>query len=433
MNAWRNWSGLESSEPRRVAVPASTEQVAAEVRTARAAGETVKMVGSGHSFTGIGRPGDVMLDPTGLRGLVHVDPERHEVTVRAGTRLRELNRSLTQLGLGLHNMGDVDPQTVSGAVSTGTHGTGGQVAGIAAQLAGFTLVTGTGEVLRASREENPELFNLGRVGLGALGILTELTFAVEPAYAMQAQDAAMSWDETLQRHDELVEEHHHFEFYWFPHTDATLTKRNDRLADSETEPIGRLAAWREDELMSNGVFALVNRLGNAVPAAIPTINRIASRALSDRTYSDIAPKVYVSPRRVRFREMEYALPYEAGLEALREARRRIERDGFRIGFPVEVRNARADDVPLSTAYRRDTVYLAFHVNSRTDHTAYFAAMEEIMVAHGGRPHWGKLHSRSAEHLTGLYPRFEDFRTLRGQLDPDRVFDNDYLRRVLDPV
>ncbi|MGC4112548.1 MAG: D-arabinono-1,4-lactone oxidase [Nocardioides sp.] len=434
---WQNWSGLESAEPRSVVVPASAEEVVRAVVRARGAQETVKMVGTGHSFTGIAAPGDVMLRPDRLSGIVAVDADAMTVTAYAGTQLWVLNAELERRGLSLHNMGDIAEQTLAGAVSTGTHGTGGRAAGLAAQLAGFELVTGTGETLRASAWENPELFALGRVGLGALGILTTVTFAVEPVFLLEAREEPMSWDAALGSFDEMVAGSDHCDMYWFPHTDRMLTKRNTRL-DGDLEqaaPVSRVRGWLDDELLSNTVFGALTAAANHAPSVIPRMNQVSARALSARTYSDVAHRVFTSPRRVVFREMEYAVPREAGLDALREARRVVDASDWRISFPVEIRVAPADDVALSTAYEQDSFYLAFHTHHRSDwrtHTAYLDAMEAVMRDHDGRPHWGKLHTRTAADLAPAYPRFEEFLALRDRLDPDRVFGNDYLERVLGP-
>jgi L-gulono-1,4-lactone dehydrogenase len=432
---WQNWSGLESAEPREVRSPASAEDVAAAVVAAREARSTVKMVGTGHSFTGIASPGDTMLRPNRLSGILAVDRDAMTVTAYAGTQLKALNAELERLGLSLHNMGDIAEQTLAGATSTGTHGTGGVAAGLAAQLAGFQLVTGTGEVVSASPSENPDVFALGRVGLGALGILTTVTFAVEPLFLLEAHEQPMSWDEALGSFDEMVAESHHCDMYWFPHTDRMLTKRNTRLDAelSDAQPVGRLRGWIDDELLSNTVFGALTAVANRLPRVVPRMNQVSARALSARTYSDVAHRVFTSPRRVVFREMEYAVPRAAGLEALREARRVVDASDWRISFPVEIRVAPADDIALSTAYDRDSFYLAFHTHHRSDwhtHAAYLGAMESVMRAHDGRPHWGKLHTRTAADLAPAYPRFEEFLALRDRLDPDRLFANAYLRRVL---
>jgi L-gulonolactone oxidase len=429
MSVWRNWAGLTTVTPTEVCTPRDLDDVVAAVERARERRTTVKMPGTGHSFTGIAAPEGVMLSPARLTGIVGVDRAAMTVTALAGTPLHLLNAGLERLGLSLHNMGDIAEQTLAGATSTGTHGTGGLVASLSAQLAGVELVTGTGEVLRASETEHPDVFAVARLGLGALGILTTLTLRVEPVFTLEAHEYPLPWDEALDRFDELAEDNHYFEIYWFPHTDRVLAKADNRTVD-EAAPLGRFRRWLDDDFLSNTVFGLANRLGDARPSWIPRINELAGRALSERTYSAVPHKVFTSPRRVVFREMEYAVPRPAGLDALREVRHWIDRSGLEISFPVEVRTTPADDIPLSSSTGRASMYLAFHVNARTDHAAYFAGVEDILRRYDGRPHWGKLHTRTAADLEPAYPRWSEFRAVRDRLDPDRLFTNAYLRRVL---
>jgi len=434
MSEWVNWSGLAKARPQRVAQPVDTAAVVAEVQRARSEGTTVKMIGTGHSFTAISAPEHTMLTPQSLSGILSVDREAMTVTALAGTQLKAFNSALEGLGLSLHNMGDIAEQTLAGAISTGTHGTGGVAASLAAQVVGLELVTGTGEVLRATPDENPDVLEHARIGLGALGVITALTFRVEPLFLLEATEAPMRWDEALGSFDQMVAESHHVDMYWFPHSDRMLTKRNDRLADdlTEAQPLSRTRAWIDDELLSNKAFGLVTAAANHAPRVIPRMNRVNGRLLGARTYSDVAHRVFTTERNVVFREMEYAVPRAAGLTALREARAALDASDLTVSFPVEIRVAPADDVPLSTASGRDSFYLAFHTHRRADHTAYFALMEQVMRAHGGRPHWGKVHTRQVDGLAPLYPRFDDFLAMRDRLDPDRLFANDYLRRVLGP-
>ncbi|MFG2493770.1 D-arabinono-1,4-lactone oxidase [Streptomyces caniferus] len=426
---WRNWAGNVAARPARSVTPASTEELAAAVRAAAADGLTVKAAGTGHSFTPAAATGGLLIRPERLTGVRAVDRAAGTVTVAAGTPLKHLNHTLAAHGLSLTNMGDIMEQTVSGATATGTHGTGRDSASIAAQITALELVTADGSVLTCSAGENPEVFAAARLGLGALGVVSELTFAVEPEFLLTAREEPMAFDEVTDRFDELVAENEHFEFYWFPHTGSCNTKRNNR-SQGPAAPPGRVSGWVEDELLSNGVFQLACTVGRAVPAAIPGIAKVSSRALSARTYTDIPYKVFTSPRRVRFVEMEYALPRAAAVAALGELKALVERSDFKVSFPVEVRTAPADDLPLSTASGRDTAYLAVHMYRGTPYEAYFAAVERIMTAHDGRPHWGKLHTRDAAYLADAYPRFGEFTAVRDQLDPDRRFANAYLRRVL---
>ncbi|MFB7514515.1 D-arabinono-1,4-lactone oxidase [Streptomyces sp. NPDC056144] len=426
---WRNWAGNVTSRPAREASPASAEELAEVIRRAAEDGLRVKTVGTGHSFTSIAATDGVLVRPHLLTGIRRIDREAMTVTVESGTPLKRLNVALAREGLSLTNMGDIMEQTVAGATSTGTHGTGRESASIAAQIRELELVTASGQLLTCSEKENPEVFAAARIGLGALGVVTAITFAVEPVFLLTAREEPMTFDRVVSDFDALHAENEHFEFYWFPHTDNCNTKRNNR-SQGPAAPAGKISGWIEDELLSNGIFQVACSLGRAVPPVIPSIAKISSRALSARTYTDIPYKVFTSPRRVRFLEMEYALPREAAVDALRELKAMVERSPLKVSFPVEVRTAPADDIALSTASGRETVYIAVHLYKGTPHQAYFTAVERIMTAHGGRPHWGKVHTRDAAYFSEVYPRFAEFTALRDRLDPDRRFANDYLRRVL---
>jgi L-gulono-1,4-lactone dehydrogenase len=426
--AWQSWSGLTTAHPAQVLSPTCAEQVADAVLAARHQGLTVKMVGSGHSFTDVAAADGLMLRPSRLAGVTHVDRDTMTVTARAGTPLHQLNAELTGLGLSLHNMGDIDRQTLAGAISTGTHGSG-RWASLSSQVAGLELVTADGAVVQVDADHDPDLFQAARVGLGALGVLTAITFRVEPAFLLEAKEGPLTFAQLVRTFDELVATHHHVDVHWFPYSNHALVKRNDRTLD-DPAPLSRTRAYVDDELLANQVFGLTQRLGNRVPRTVVPLNRISSRALTSRTYTDLAPKVFVAQRKVRFKEMEYAVPAEVGMDALIDARRVIDRGRWPVSFPVEIRYARAEEPWLSTAHGRDTVYLAFHVNVQTDHVAFFRAVEGVMRDHGGRPHWGKLHTRTAHDLSAAYPRWADVLAVRDRVDPDRVFTNRYLDRVL---
>jgi FAD-linked oxidoreductase len=426
---WRNWAGNQVAHPVRVGTPRCTEDVAAAVREAADRDLTVRMTGTGHSFTPAAVTDGLLLRPDGLRKVRSVDREAGLVTVEAGCTLRDLNAMLATHGLSLANMGDIQEQTVAGAIQTGTHGTGRAVGSIAAQVAGLELVRADGTVLTCSETKDRDLFDAARVGLGALGVLTAVTFRVVGSFLLEAREESMRWAEVIGRLDELTAENDHFEFYWFPHTEGCLTKRNNRTA-SPQRPLSPVRYWLDDEFLSNSVFGVTCRLGRAFPGTIKTINGIASKALGTRVYVAPAYRVFTSPRRVRFKEQEYAVPREHLTGVLAEVRDLFTRRDWRISFPIEVRVAPPDEAWLSTAHGRETAYIAVHVFHASDHREYFRDVEAVMTAAGGRPHWGKLHTRDARYLRGSYPRFADFVALRDKLDPDRRFGNSYLRQVL---
>ena len=426
---WQNWAGNQAAAPQRLVTPRSAAEVAEAVTLATRDGLTVRMTGSGHSFTAVAATSGVMLDPGGLRAIRSVDEEAGQVTVEAGCRLRDLNEALYARGLALANMGDIQEQTVAGAIQTGTHGTGRDLGGIAAQVTALEMVLADGSVACCSADQSAELFQAARIGLGALGVLTAVTLRVVPAFLLTAREEPMKWAEVVARLDELSSANEHFEFYWFPHTDGCLTKRNNR-SDGPPRPLPRWRHQLDDEFLSNTLFGATCRLGQRFPAVIPAINGVAAKALGARTYTDAAYRVFTSPRRVRFKEQEYAIPREHLAEALTAVRDLFSRHTWRISFPIEVRIAPGDDVWLSTAYGRSTAYIAIHVFHTAPHEEYFREVEAVMTAVGGRPHWGKLHTRDAAYLRGAYPRFADFVTLRDQLDPDRRFANPYTEQVL---
>lgn len=429
---WRNWAGNERADAE-VVQPASPEEVAAVLTAAAAAGRRVRPIGSGHSFTGIGRPEDVQLTSGGLAGIGEVSDDGL-VTVGAGITLHRLNAELVRRGWSLTNLGDIDRQTIAGALATGTHGTGGAFGGLATQVRGLQLVTPAGEVVDCDETRHPDVFSAARVGLGALGVVTAVTLQAVPAFALRAVEGPGTLTAAIEGFDELMTSTDHVEFYWFPHTDVTLLKCNTRVPLEEgLSPLPRWRAVWDDEILANGAFAGVVAAGRRVPALIPPLARMSAKALGARTWTDHSHRVFVSRRRVRFLETEYAIPRAEASAVLAELRRVHEANDWRAAFPVEVRVAAADDIPLSTASGRDSAYIAAHVPAGTDPGPWFSALESIAGEVSGRPHWGKLHGLGADVLRTRYPRFDEFVAIRDRLDPAGVLSNGYLDRVLGPA
>ncbi|HVU61288.1 MAG TPA: D-arabinono-1,4-lactone oxidase [Mycobacteriales bacterium] len=427
---WQNWGRNQAVTPREVAVARDVEAVSRVVGRAAADGRTVRAVGSGHSFTATALAPDIQLRLDGLDRILAVDRDSGVVTAGAAITLRRLNAELDAAGLSMSNLGDIDAQTLAGAISTGTHGTGARLGGIATQVRGLQLVLADGSVAEVSAQADPELYAAARVGLGAFGVVTAVTLQCEPRFELTAVEQPMPLEQVLEEFDALADGNEHFEFYWFPHTEVALTKRNNRPKPGEA--LTALPRWRElldDELLSNGVFEAAQRFVYRRPSSIPALNRLSAKALSARTFTDVSHRVFVSPRRVRFREMEYAVPRDRLVAVFREVRDWIERSGATISFPVEVRVAAPDDIWLSTAQGRASGYLAVHQWHRVDYEPYFRAVEAIATAADGRPHWGKLHWLGPAALRERYPHFDDAMTVRDRVDPDRVFSNVYTTQV----
>ena len=425
---WRNWAGNQRTHPARTVVAHDAGDVVDAIKAAGRDGLQVRAVGSGHSFTAIAVPDGVAVHAPADPTLLRVDAVGL-ATVPAGMTLRALNPLLWERGWALPNLGDIDAQTVAGAISTGTHGTGAAHRGLASQVRALELVTADGAVRTCSPSENAEVFAAARVGLGALGVLTSVTLQAVPAFRLHAVEAARPFAEAFDLLDGSDETDDHIEFFWFPHTDIAATKRNNRT-DADGPARGRMAEWVGDELVGNGAFALACRLGGVAPRLVPAINRIVGGRFAAAEYVDRSYRVFCSPRRVRFVEMEYAVPRAALPDAFAGLRRAVERHGQAVTFPVEVRVAAADDIPLSTAFGRESAYLAVHVHRGAPHEAYFGAVEAVMRDLDGRPHWGKLHTRTAADLGPTYPEFDAFVALRDRLDPERRFGSAYLERLL---
>ncbi|NRQ35100.1 FAD-binding protein [Nonomuraea sp. NN258] len=420
-----NWAGNQTGTPAEVRTPTSVEDVAQAVQDAAATGRRVRMVGTGHSFTGVALTDGIMLRPHGLTGIRSFDGDR--VTVLAGTPLKALNELLHERGTALANMGDITEQTIAGAIQTGTHGTGRDSGGLADQVTELELVLADGSLVTARPGE--DLFDAARVGLGALGVLTAVTFRVEPAFLLHNRRRKMTLTGILDSLDDLTSANEHLDFFWLPHTDACLAKTNNRNP-GPPKPPSAVKHWLDNVFLENTVFGAACALGGRFPDLIPRINAVTAAALGDSESVDTSYKIFTAQRDVRFLEMEYAVPREHLGQALRETRDLVERMDWKITFPVEVRVTPPSEAWLSTAYGRESAYIACHIYRPTPNPDYFEGVEEIMTRLEGRPHWGKLHTRDAGYLGKVYPRFADFLALRDRLDPRRLFTNDYLDHVL---
>lgn len=436
MTPWTNWAGTASARPRRTHCPATTAEIGAVVSETAAQERRLRPIGNGHSFTPVAAADSDAdaLDLSKCAGIVSTDHTTGLVTVRAGTTLRELNTSLATLGLAMTNLGDIDAQTLAGAISTGTHGTGAGFGGLATQVVAFELVTADGTTRRCSATENPELFAAARIGLGAFGVLATVTLRCEPAFVLAAHEGPQPLDDVVANLDELAHTTDHVEFYWFPYGRDALVKRNTRLPPgTRPRPLSPARRFYDYTLMENVAFGGLCRLGRAAPRLVPRLGALASAALSTRRYSDVSHRVFATPRSVRFVETEYAVPRAALSDVLRDLRALVPRLRHPVAFPVEVRVAAADDIWLSTAYGRDSAYVAVHQYVGMPYRDYFTEFERIARAVDGRPHWGKLHTLTAEDLRRLYPRFDDATRVRAAIDPHGMFSSSYLDRVLGPL
>jgi FAD-linked oxidoreductase len=429
---WRNWAGDQFCNPRVVERPRSIDELSAALARAASSGLRVRAVGAGHSFSEIACSEEVLVRLDRLANVLDVDVAGGLVRVQAGITIRELSRRLETYGLALENLGDIDVQSIAGAISTATHGTGARLCNISAQVAELTLVLADGSTLVCSQERDAEVFRAARVGLGALGVIAEVTLRCVPAFTLRGVDAPAPLEETLERFDELALENDHFEFFVFPYCDTALTRKNNRT-EQPPRPRGKLAAYTNDILLTNHAFGLFCRAGRLLPGAIPQLNRLVTRLAGSSERVDRSAAIFASPRLVRFTEMEYALPREHTPQAVRRVLELVAQRGLAVPFPIEVRTVAPDDALLSTAAGRDSGFVAVHMFEGMEWRPYFETVEAIMDELGGRPHWGKRHFQTAATLRGRYPEWDRFQAVRAKLDPRGVFGNAWTDRVLGRV
>ncbi len=428
---WVNWAGDQSCRPAEVVRPRSRDELAETISKAVAAGHKISVAGSGHSFTGTAMTEGTMVRIEALAGVLDADRDSGLVKVGAGTVLADLNEELAALGLGMENLGDIDRQTIAGAISTGTHGTGAHLRNISAQVEGMELVLADGSVRRLSVATDPELLRAARVGIGALGAIAAVTLRCVPAFTLDRVDTPRPREQVLDSFQEEADAHDHFELFTFPYADNALVLERNRTG-APARPRGRAGAYLNDVVIENWALGALSATGRRFPGAIPSLARLADRVASGSHTVDRSDRVFANERRVRFTEMEYGVPREHGPEAARRVVEWVRANRYPVFFPIEMRVAAGDDASLSPSHQRDTAYIAVHQYRGMEWRPYFEAVEEIMNSYEGRPHWGKRHFQTAATLAPRYPAWAEFQRARDELDPTRAFTNEYAERVLGP-
>ena len=426
---WQNWSGSVQGRPQQIAQPGSIDDLARLIGAAGRDGRHARVVGAGHSFTPLVQTDDLLLSLDNVQGIESVDPAGGTVTVLAGTKLKWLGNDLLARGLAQENLGDIDVQSIAGAISTGTHGTGIRFGTLATQVAGLTLVTANGELLECSPEQNPDVFKAAQVSLGMLGVIARVKLRVVPAKRLHYQGHREQLKNCLENLERYKRENSHFEFFWLPYTEWVQAK----FINETQAPVTGSNLWGKFNkiVLENGVYWLLSEACRLMPRLTKPVSRLSAKAIAAVDEVDYSHRIFATPRLVRFQEMEYNIPAEHFRAVISEIQACIEQQQFAVHFPVECRFVHSDDIWLSPAYQRESAYIAVHMYRGMAYQSYFQHIEEIFKRYQGRPHWGKLHTRIASDLAALYPRWDDFRRVRAALDPQGVFLNHYLRRLFD--
>jgi len=428
MVRWTNWAGDERCTPETYARPRTRAGLASAVHAGLEAERRIRVVGSGHSFSDIALGEGALLSVGALNRLLELDRSSGLVRVEAGIVLAELGWRLDGHGLALENLGDIDRQTLAGAISTATHGTGERFGNVSSQVEAIELIDGRGSWVELGSGD-PRL-RAARVGLGALGAVYAVTLRTVPRFTLRRVDRPRPIEEVLATLDELVAASDHFEFFVFPHTRLALTRETTRT-DAPPQPGNRALGYAMEVGVENLVVEAAGRTGRSHPRLIPALSRlIAERLMRGGTKTDRSHRVFASRRWVRFTEMEYAISRRGAVEAIRRVLELAESEDVDVGFPIEVRFVAADDALLSPSHERPSCYVAVHMFEGMPWERYFHGVEAIMDAYEGRPHWGKRHFQTAAYLSERYPRWEEFRRIRRELDPGGAFGNAYTDRVL---
>lgn len=394
---WKNWSG-STRHHGRLASAAREEEIVEIIQAARKSGQRIRPRGAGHSFSPLCGGGDILLDLDKLAGVVSIDKEKRQARILAGTRLKAIGAPLNDAGFALANQGDIDVQSLGGLLSTGTHGTGYRLTNSSAQIAGLRLVLADGNLCEVTEQSDPQLFAAARISLGALGILVACDLKLVPRYCLQERNRLMETADCIAAFPEMEQRHRNVEFFWLPPFDKCVVK----TLDVTDEP----------------------PLESGPPAPLPPPGKIERYLQPDKR--NWSHKIYPSDRTVPFNEMEYSLPADQGLPCFGKLRALMQKDFADVTWAVEYRTLAPDTAFLSQAYGRQSVCISIHQDAKLDCQPFFAAAEKLFLAHGGRPHWGKVHYAGASVLKSRYAKWEDFKAARRRVDPDGLFLNDHL-------
>ncbi|MFW1947739.1 D-arabinono-1,4-lactone oxidase [Acinetobacter bereziniae] len=415
---WNNWSGFQHSQPEHILKPSSIDELKNIVQNHH----KIRVVGAGHSFTPLVCTDATLLSLDHFSGVENVNTALTQANIWSGTRLFNLDQYLEPIQQSLIQQGDIDQQSLAGAVSTGTHGTGLNLHCISAYVEAFELLTASGDILTCSRQDNPNIFEAGRVSLGSLGILTKITMQNKPRYKLKEHVRLCSVKEFFENIDLWKTQHRHIECFAFSHADQLILKTLD-ITDEDIQP--RKLSWPSEDAL----LTICCSLTKSFPALNPKLQKLLGVFIKPTTFVDWSSQIFPTPRETKFNEMEYQIPVESGMECLEAVLTALKNAKAQTFFPVEFRFVKGDDIWLSPFYQQDSISISVHQYHKQAPNQLFDEIEPIFQHYRGRPHWGKMHNMGASQLQALYPKWDDFMQLRAQLDPTQKFLNPYLEKL----
>ena len=415
---WSNWSGFQQAHPQHILHPENVLELQHIVQSH----PKIRVVGAGHSFTPLVCTDATLVSLNQISGVASSDTAHSRCSIYAGTRLYNLDQYLEPINQALMNQGDIDQQSLAGAVSTGTHGTGADLHCISAYVEDFELLTASGEILNCSRTENPEIFAAGRVSLGSLGILTKITMQNRPRFKLKEHIQLCTVADMMQFIQQWKHQHRHIECFVFSHAEKLMLKTLDET-DEELQP------RKESYPSEDTLLTVCSELIKNVPSLNPYVQKLLGTFVKPTTAVDWSSKIFPTVRNTKFNEMEYQIPVDDGLDCLEEVLAALRQHKVATFFPLEFRFVKGDDIWISPFYQQDSISISVHQYHKQDPRLIFDIVEPIFQKYKGRPHWGKMHSMTAMQLRDLYPKWDDFLALRQQLDPERKFLNPYLEQL----
>ncbi|NBJ70246.1 MULTISPECIES: D-arabinono-1,4-lactone oxidase [Clostridia] len=424
---WKNWAETVYFQPHKVVYPTSIAEVCQIVKQAKKENQQIRVIGAGHSFTPIAASPGYLISLDNLTGIISIDEEQQTAVVLAGTRLYDLSKQLAEQGFSQENLGDINTQSLAGATLTGTHGTGIQFGNLATQVVELKMVNADGDVITVNAQSEVPL-QAAAISLGLLGIVVEMAIRIIPAPTYRFESRKIHFLHLLQDMKQLIAENRHFECFMFPYSEIVQIKTMNL---SEQVPLSVRKHRLKALVVENYAYQLLSETARFIPRTTRWISRLSAKAIGSSVIHAKNYDLFATARNVRFREMEYSIPLEKLSEALIAIRTKMEREGYHVHFPIEIRMAKGDDLWLSTAYARDSAYIAIHMYKGMPYEKYFQDMDALLQAYEARPHWGKMHNMNLTQLHRVYPKLEAFLNIREQLDPSGIFLNAYFAKLLE--
>lgn len=425
-----NWGKTFTYQPANFYNPSSLKDISSTILQCRAKEKQIRAIGSRYSYTPLICSKSAALSLDNFTGIEEINYEELSVVVRGGTKLADLEKALFAKNLSLYNLGDINEQTIAGLIATGSHGTGKNFGIASTQIMWIQMINAAGEIVECSAQDKPELFKAAQVSLGLLGIITKVKLKVLPRYYVDLERNVVDFDLALGNLLSSFENNRNYEFFWFPYTNYVFEKRIN-IASSEPAHTSNFKKAFNDYVLENAALWLICEISRMAPHLYRKHANSLLKKLNSNLHEQVAStQCYATKRLVNHREIEYSIPIQYAVEAIKEIKELLDHHETHVSFPIEVRCVASDDIYLSPNYNCNTVWIAVHSYTKDQYKAVFQAVEKVFLKYNGRPHWGKMHTLSAIEISKLYPHLDTFKSIRKENDPSGLFLSPYINQLL---